>query len=58
MENLLKKIEELREKLLNLWELLDIERAKVRLAELKDKMNAPDFGMTANGQLRFPRCGK
>ncbi len=39
----MKKIEELREKLLNLWELLDIERAKVRLAELKDKMNAPDF---------------
>src|SRR3989344_4425758 len=43
MENLLKKIEELREKLLSLWELLGIERAKVRLGELKEKMNEPDF---------------
>lgn len=43
MENLLKKIENLREKLLSLWELLGIERAKVRLGELKEKMNEPDL---------------
>lgn len=43
MENLLKKIEELREKLLSLWELLGIERAKARLGELKEKMNEPDL---------------
>jgi len=43
MENLLKNIEDLREKLLDLWELLHIERSKVRVLDLKNEMSAPDF---------------
>lgn len=43
MENLLKLIEILREKLLDLWKLLKIERRRARVAELKTVMAAPDF---------------
>lgn len=43
MENLLKKIEELREKLLSLWELLDVERQKVEIGDLKSEIGKPDF---------------
>ncbi|MFH1233655.1 MAG: peptide chain release factor 2 [Patescibacteria group bacterium] len=43
MENLIKKIEELREKLLNIWKLLKIERTKIKIQKLKQKMNHPGF---------------
>lgn len=39
----MKNIEELREKLMDLWELLRIERSRVRLLDLKQKMSAADF---------------
>ncbi|MBU2081278.1 peptide chain release factor 2 [Patescibacteria group bacterium] len=43
MENLIKKIEELREKLLDTWRLLDIDRRKLKVEIQKLKMNAFDF---------------
>lgn len=43
MENLLKNIENLRERLMDLWELLKIERSKVRVLDLKQQMGASDF---------------
>jgi len=43
MENLLKKIEELRERLLELWRLLDIDRQIERLHEAKLETGKPDF---------------
>jgi peptide chain release factor 2 len=43
MENLLEKIEELREKLLSLWRLLDIDRQLEEVNELKVEMSTPDF---------------
>jgi len=43
MEHLLKKIEELRERLLELWRLLDIDRQIERLHEAKLEMGQPNF---------------
>ncbi|MDO9399301.1 MAG: peptide chain release factor 2 [bacterium] len=43
MENLIKKIEELREKLLDTWRLFDIDRRKSKVESQKLKMNASDF---------------
>ncbi|MEI8361529.1 MAG: peptide chain release factor 2 [bacterium] len=43
MENLLEKIEELREKLLDLWRLLDIDRQIEVVNELKVEMSGADF---------------
>jgi peptide chain release factor 2 len=43
MEHLLKRIEELRERLLELWRLLDIDRQIERLYEAKLEMGEPDF---------------
>ncbi|KKR21278.1 MAG: Peptide chain release factor 2 [Parcubacteria group bacterium GW2011_GWE2_39_37] len=43
MENLLEKIEELREKLLNLWRLLDIDRQLEEINQLKSEMSQPSF---------------
>lgn len=43
MENLLEKIEELREKLLDLWRLLDIDRQIEEVNQLKAEMSQPDF---------------
>lgn len=43
MENLLKKIEELREKMLDTWRLLDIDRKISVLHSQKQKLNSPDF---------------
>jgi peptide chain release factor 2 len=43
MENLLEKIEELREKLLDLWRLLDIDRQIEEVNELKVQMSHSDF---------------
>lgn len=43
MENLLKKIEELRERLLELWRLLDIDRQIERLNEAKLETGRLDF---------------
>ena len=43
MENLLEKIEELREKLLDLWRLLDIDRQIEQVNELKIEMSRSDF---------------
>ncbi|MBU4347531.1 peptide chain release factor 2 [Patescibacteria group bacterium] len=43
MENLLKQIEELRERLLDTWGLLDIDKKKSKVVNQKSKMNEPDF---------------
>ncbi len=43
MENLLKKLEELREKVLKTWELLDIDGQISESRELKLEMNKPGF---------------
>ena len=43
MENLLKNIEILREKLLKTWRLLDIDREKSKLKTQSAKMNEPGF---------------
>lgn len=39
----MKKIEELRERLIKLWELLGIEKEKVEIENLKLEINKPDF---------------
>lgn len=39
----MKKIEELREKLLNLWELLDVEKQKAEIGNLKLEIGKSDF---------------
>lgn len=43
MENLLKQIEELRERLLDIWGLLDIDRQIVKIRDLKLEIGKPDF---------------
>ena len=43
MENLIKKIEELRERLLNTWKLLKIEDTKIKIQNLKQEMNRHGF---------------
>ncbi len=43
MENLLKKIEELREKILSTWELLNIDGQKTEISNLKYLSSKPDF---------------
>jgi len=43
MENLLKKIEELREKILTTWELLDIDGQKTAISDLKYLSSKPGF---------------
>ncbi|MDD5294749.1 MAG: peptide chain release factor 2 [Patescibacteria group bacterium] len=43
MENLLKKIEELRERLLKTWRLLDIDGKKSEVRDKKLEMSKPDF---------------
>jgi peptide chain release factor 2 len=43
MENLLKNIEILRERLMETWRLLKIENDELRIKNLKDEMSKPDF---------------
>jgi peptide chain release factor 2 len=43
MENLLKDIEILRERIMETWELLGIEREELRVKNLKNEMNKPGF---------------
>ena len=43
MENLLKNIEELRERVLKTWRLLDIDRKEAQAEEMKREMNIPGF---------------
>lgn len=43
MENLLKKIEELRERVIETWRLLDIDRKITKATEKKNQMNLPGF---------------
>ena len=43
MENLLKQIEDLREKVLKTWRLLDIDGKKSKINDQKLKINKPDF---------------
>lgn len=43
MENLLKNIEILRERLIKTWGLLRIENEELRIKNLKDEMSKPDF---------------
>jgi len=43
MENLLKDIEILRERLQKTWGLLDIDRQKAKIKSQKTKLNDPDF---------------
>jgi len=43
MENLLKNIEDLRQRLLETWGLLDIDGKKVKIKEGKFEINKPDF---------------
>lgn len=55
MENLLEKIEELREKLLDMWRLLDIDRQIEEVNQLKSEMSQPAFW---NDQTRAVEVGK
>jgi peptide chain release factor 2 len=55
MENLLKQIEELRERLQNIWGLLKIDDAKVRVEKLKTKMALPDFWKDQNTAIAISR---
>ncbi len=43
MENIVKNIEELRERIIAAWSLLDLDRKKERSIELKGLMSDPDF---------------
>ncbi|MBI4812223.1 peptide chain release factor 2 [Candidatus Falkowbacteria bacterium] len=43
MENLLKQLEELRERLLDIWGLLDIDQKKSKIKNQKLKMSEPNF---------------
>lgn len=43
MENLLKQLEELRERVIKTWQLLDIDRKATQAHELKNQMSAGDF---------------
>ena len=43
MENLLKNLEDLRERVIKTWQLLDINRKEARAHELRSAMNASDF---------------
>lgn len=43
MENLLKQLEELRERILSIWKLLDIDRQIAELVELKAETGRSDF---------------
>lgn len=55
MENLLEKIEDLREKLLDLWRLLDIDRQIEEVNQLKAEMSQADFW---NDRERAVEVGK
>jgi hypothetical protein len=43
MENLLKNIEELRERVVHTWRVLDLDRKGARAEELRHEMNIPGF---------------
>jgi peptide chain release factor 2 len=53
MENLLKQIEILRERLLETWRLLDIDRQIAKAGELKLEMNKPDFWQDQNRAIEI-----
>lgn len=48
MENLLKQLEDLRERLSAIWKLLDIDRQIEKVNELKFEMSKPDFWSDQN----------
>ena len=43
MENLLKNLEILRERVLKTWQLLDIDRKEAQAVEMRQEMNIPGF---------------
>jgi len=55
MENLLKQIEELRERLLNTWRLLDIDRKIAKVKSQKSKLNEPDFWQDREAAVAITR---
>ena len=55
MENLLKQIEELREKLLDTWRLLKIENAKIKIENLRKEMNKENFWRDKNRAVEISR---
>lgn len=58
MENLIKKIEELREKLGDTFKLLKIEKIKARVEELKKEMNQPDFWKNRERAVEISRLAE
>ena len=55
MENLLKNLEDLRERVIKTWRLLDIDGQKSEAGDLKREMNKPDFW---DDQRRAVEVGK
>ncbi|RMD58923.1 peptide chain release factor 2 [Candidatus Parcubacteria bacterium] len=55
MENLLKQIENLRERLLGVWKLLNIERRQSELHQLKIRMSQPNFWDNQAEAVRLSR---
>ncbi len=55
MENLLKNLEELRERVLETWRLLDIDRKQARLTEAEFQMNAEGFWDNQEEAVRLSR---
>lgn len=55
MENLLKNLEILREKLLDNWRLLKIENAKIKIENLRKEMNKEDFWQDRNRAVEISK---
>ena len=55
MENILKQLEELRERLLDIWRLLDIDRQIEKVNELKVEMSKPDFWSDQNRAVEISK---
>jgi len=55
MENLIKNLEELRERVIETWRLLDIDRKQARLVEAEFRMNAEGFWDNQEEAVRVSR---
>lgn len=55
MENLIKNLEELRERVIETWRLLDIDRKQARLTEAEFRMNAEGFWDNQEEAVRVSR---
>jgi hypothetical protein len=58
MENLLKQIEDLRQKVIEAKEFLDIEALKTEKRELENKMKEPDFWTNNEEAVRVSKEAK